>query len=38
VPAKGWRFARWTGSCKGTVTICRPATDFAVAARATFRR
>jgi List-Bact-rpt repeat protein len=38
VPAKGWRFARWSGSCKGTAAICRPATNFAVAARATFRR
>jgi hypothetical protein len=38
VAAKGWRFVRWSGSCTGTVAICRPSTDFAVAARATFRR
>jgi hypothetical protein len=38
VPAKGWRFARWSGGCKGTTPICRPATNFAVAVKATFRR
>jgi hypothetical protein len=38
VPAKGWRFAGWTGACRGTRVTCRPTTDFAVAARATFRR
>ena len=38
VPAKGWHFARWSGGCKGATTICRPATNFAVAVKATFRR
>jgi hypothetical protein len=39
VPAKGWRFVRWTGDC-GTVrgVTCRPRTDFHVTARATFRK
>lgn len=37
-PAKGWKFAGWTGACKGTRPVCRPATDFAVTARATFRK
>jgi hypothetical protein len=39
VPAKGWRFASWTGDCaKVRVATCRPATDFHVRARAVFRR
>jgi Divergent InlB B-repeat domain len=38
VPAKGWRFARWSGGCKGTTPICRPATNFAIAVKATFKR
>jgi len=38
VAAKGWRFASWSGGCKGKLPICRPATDFAVTVRATFRR
>ncbi|HEY3183754.1 MAG TPA: hypothetical protein VGJ77_13015 [Gaiellaceae bacterium] len=38
VPAKGWRFAGWSGACRGTRVTCRPATDFAVSARAIFRR
>jgi hypothetical protein len=38
VPAKGWRFARWSGGCSGTKPMCRPVTDFAVSVRATFRR
>jgi hypothetical protein len=39
VPAKGWRFVRWTGDC-ATVRgpTCRPKTDFHVTARATFRK
>jgi hypothetical protein len=37
-PAKGWRFVRWSGACTGTRPVCRPATDFALSARATFRR
>jgi hypothetical protein len=39
VPAKGWKFAGWTGGgCKGTRAVCRPATGSALAIRATFRR
>ncbi len=38
VAAKGWKFAGWAGTCKGKAPTCRPATDFGVAARATFRR
>jgi hypothetical protein len=38
VAAPGWRFVRWSGACNGTGPVCRPATNFAVAARATFRR
>jgi len=39
VPAKGWRFASWTGDCaKVRVATCRPKTDFHVRARAIFRR
>jgi hypothetical protein len=38
VAARGWRFARWSGGCKGTRPTCRPATDFAVSVLATFRR
>jgi len=36
--AKGWRFVSWGGGCKGRLPICRPATDFALTVRATFRR
>jgi len=35
-PAKGWKFVRWSGACKGTKPTCRPATDFAFSVRATF--
>jgi hypothetical protein len=38
VAAKGWRFVSWSGGCKGKLLICRPATDFALTVRATFRR
>jgi hypothetical protein len=37
-PAKGWKFARWTGGCKGSALDCRPATGAAVAVRATFTK
>ena len=37
-PARGWTFAGWSGACKGSYAVCVPATDFAVSARATFRR
>lgn len=38
MPARGWRFAGWSGACRGTQPACRPATDFALSVRATFRR
>lgn len=39
VPAKGWRFASWSGDCAAVrVPTCRPRTDYHVTARATFRR
>ncbi len=38
VPAKGWRFAGWSGGCTGTRPVCTPATDFALTVRATFRK
>jgi Divergent InlB B-repeat domain len=38
VPATGWRFAGWSGACKGTRPTCTPATDYAVAAGARFTR
>jgi len=38
VPAKGWRFVRWSGGCAGTRPVCSPRTDFALSVRATFRR
>ncbi len=38
VPAVGWRFVRWTGACKGTRPICLPATNYTLAARATFTK
>jgi hypothetical protein len=39
VPAKGWKFASWTGDCaKVRLATCRPNTDFHVRARAIFRR
>jgi hypothetical protein len=38
VAAKGWRFAGWSGVCKGKRVTCAPPTDFALNARATFRK
>jgi hypothetical protein len=38
VPAKGWRFTGWSGGCKGTRPVCKPATDFALTVRASFRK
>ncbi len=38
VPAKGWAFAGWSGGCKGSRLVCRPATGTALTVRATFRR
>lgn len=38
IPAKGWRFKGWSGGCKGVRPMCRPATDFALSVRASFRK
>jgi len=38
LPAKGWKFVRWSGACKGVSPVCRPATLAAVSVRATFAR
>jgi hypothetical protein len=38
LPAKGWKFVAWAGACTGSRPVCRPATDFALRVRATFRR
>ena len=38
VPAKGFKFLRWSGACKGTRPTCRPVTDFALAVHAAFKR
>lgn len=38
VPAKGWKFAGWSGGCKGKLLVCRPTTETALTVRATFRR
>ena len=38
VATKGWRFARWSGACKGTRPVCRPATTYSVVARAIFTK
>ncbi len=37
-PAKGWRFLRWSGACKGTQPICRPLTNYSLVAKATFKK
>jgi hypothetical protein len=38
IPAKGWKFTGWSGGCKGTRSVCRPATGSALTVRATFSR
>jgi len=38
ISAKGWKFARWSGACTGTRATCTPKTDYAVTARASFRK
>lgn len=38
VPAKGWKFVRWSGACKGTHPTCRPSTNYAFSAHATFAK
>ena len=38
VPAQGWKFLSWGGSCKGTRVTCTPTTDFAFAVHANFKK
>jgi hypothetical protein len=38
VPAKGWRFARWSGGCAGTRVTCRPKTAAALSVHASFTK
>jgi uncharacterized repeat protein (TIGR02543 family) len=38
VPAKGWRFAGWSGGCKGVRPTCAPATDYALSVTARFTK
>jgi hypothetical protein len=38
VPAKGWKFANWTGACTGSRITCSPKTDFALAVHANFKK
>ncbi len=38
VPTKGWKFAHWSGACKGTHPTCRPATNYTLSAHATFTK
>ncbi|HZP74463.1 MAG TPA: hypothetical protein VFA97_13915 [Gaiellaceae bacterium] len=38
VSAKGWRFVRWSGACKGTRPTCIPTTNYAFAAHASFAK
>ena len=37
-PAKGWKFVRWSGACKGTQPICHPSTNASLTAKATFKK
>jgi hypothetical protein len=37
VPAKGWKFAGWSGGCAGLRLTCAPSTRAAVAVHATFK-
>ncbi|HVU79493.1 MAG TPA: hypothetical protein VHC67_18100 [Gaiellaceae bacterium] len=36
--AKGWKFTGWSGACKGKALVCRPVTDYALSAHATFKK
>ena len=38
IPAKGWRFARWSGGCAGPRVTCRPKTTAALSVRASFTK
>lgn len=37
-PAKGWRFAGWTGACRGTSVVCRVTPQAAASVGARFSR
>jgi hypothetical protein len=38
VPAKGWKFAGWSGGCGGLRLTCAPSTRAAVTVHAAFKR
>ncbi len=38
VPAKGWKFTTWGGSCRGRASLCQPKTDAAIVVRAHFTK
>lgn len=38
VAATGWKFAGWSGGCKGTRVTCVPNTDYALTVRAAFKK
>jgi hypothetical protein len=38
VAAKGWKFTRWSGGCKGSLATCKPKTTTALSVRATFTK
>jgi Divergent InlB B-repeat domain len=38
VAANGWRFVAWSGGCRGSRPVCRPATGSTISVRATFRK
>jgi Divergent InlB B-repeat domain len=38
LPAKGWKFVAWTGSCKGKRLTCVPVTTTALSIKATFKK
>ncbi len=38
IAAQGWKFAGWSGACKGARATCAPATDYAVTVKARFTK
>ena len=38
VAATGWKFADWSGACKGTRLTCAPVTDYALTVKARFTK
>ena len=38
VASKGWKFAGWSGGCKGVRPSCTPATDYALTVTARFKK